>query len=115
MYSFMHPDGRRVFLVDTPGFDDAMRNDTEILKEIAYLMKQLYLKQTWLSGVVYLHRITDERMRGSSLKGLSVMKKLCGDHGYGQIALTTNMWSKFQADGAHVGRNRESQMTQIAS
>ena len=28
-------DGRRVMLVDTPGFDDTYRSDTDVLKSIA--------------------------------------------------------------------------------
>ena len=28
-------DGRRVILIDTPGFDDTSRSDTEVLKMIA--------------------------------------------------------------------------------
>jgi len=28
-------DGRRVILIDTPGFDDTTKSDTEVLKNIA--------------------------------------------------------------------------------
>jgi hypothetical protein len=28
-------DGRKVILIDTPGFDDTLRSDTEVLKMIA--------------------------------------------------------------------------------
>ena len=31
-------DGREVTLIDTPGFDDILRSDTEILKMIAFFL-----------------------------------------------------------------------------
>jgi hypothetical protein len=31
-------DGRRVLLIDTPGFDDTTRSDTDILKMIAHFL-----------------------------------------------------------------------------
>ena len=31
-------DGRTVTLIDTPGFDDIFRSDTEVLKMIAYFL-----------------------------------------------------------------------------
>ena len=36
MFSFSHPEtNNTVILLDTPGFDDTDRSDTEILKEIS--------------------------------------------------------------------------------
>jgi predicted GTPase len=33
-------DGRRVVLIDTPGFDDTNKSDTEVLKSIAVYLGQ---------------------------------------------------------------------------
>ncbi|KAK1757755.1 hypothetical protein QBC47DRAFT_400088 [Echria macrotheca] len=34
-------DGLNIYLIDTPGFDDTTRPDTEILREIAVWLKKL--------------------------------------------------------------------------
>lgn len=34
-HAFFLNDGRRVYLVDTPGFDDGKRPEAEILKEVS--------------------------------------------------------------------------------
>jgi hypothetical protein len=82
-----------VTLIDTPGFDDSGRDDGEILKTIGIYLKAAYAKDILLRGVIYLHRITDNRMQGSSLRSLAILKSLCGPENYNNIALATTMWS----------------------
>ncbi|CAM1505055.1 Fc.00g106920.m01.CDS01 [Cosmosporella sp. VM-42] len=67
-----------IYLVDTPGFDDTTRSDTDVLKDIATWLTNSYQKDLKLSGIMYLHRITDHRMVGSAKKNLFMFKKLCG-------------------------------------
>jgi hypothetical protein len=57
-------------------------------------MKDNYDEGLLLSGIIYLHRITDIRMDGPSLKNLRMMKKLCGDHSLANVVLATTMWEK---------------------
>lgn len=57
-----------VTLVDTPGFDDTNRSDTDVLTEIANWMGSTYRHGMLLSGILYLHRITDKKITGSSMK-----------------------------------------------
>ncbi len=59
-------------LVDTPGFDDSGRTDSEILTDISRLLAAQYEAGVSLKGVIYLHRITDVRYQGSSLKALNI-------------------------------------------
>ena len=47
-----------------------------------------------LSGILYLHRITDNSMAGTSLKNLRVFRKLCGQDALDKVYLTTTMWDK---------------------
>ena len=68
-----------VTLVDTPGFDDNSRSDTEILKLIADWLQRSFDKNMLLSGVLYLYDITENRMGGSSMKNIKMFRKLCGD------------------------------------
>jgi len=62
-----------------PGFDDTSRSDTDVLKDVAFFLSQTYKHTVRLAGIIYLHRITDMRMAGSSLRNLTMFKKLCGD------------------------------------
>lgn len=87
-----------VTLVDTPGFDDTNRTDTEILILIASWMKDAYDDKTRLTGVIYLHRISDNRMNGSSYKNLKMFRSLCGTRNLSHVVLATTMWDKISAE-----------------
>jgi flagellar biosynthesis GTPase FlhF len=104
--------GKRVVLVDTPGFDDQNRTDAEVLSTVAAFMKSSYEQNVLLSGIIYLHRITDVRMSGSGFRNLNMFKEICGDNFYSNVALATTMWenlSQSQIDNAD-GNNREQQL-----
>ncbi|KAF7975133.1 hypothetical protein HWV62_10439 [Athelia sp. TMB] len=99
--------GRRVVLFDTPGFDDTTKSDTDILKMIAAFLASTYQQGATLSGVIYVHRISDFRMGGISRRNFSMFRKLCGDDSLKNVALVTNMWS--EVDPA-VGAAREAEL-----
>ena len=80
-------------LVDTPGFNDTFRSDTEILEALVDWMKGLY-QETKLSGIIYLHDIKLDRMYGSSLNNLRMFRKLCGDNNLKNVILATTKWSE---------------------
>lgn len=85
---------RTVYLVDTPGFDDTTRSDTEVLREIAGWLNDSYKNRVLLQGIIYLHRIADVRMQGSAKKNLLMFKKLCGEDALKKVVLATTMWDK---------------------
>jgi hypothetical protein len=94
-------------LVDTPGFDGTNRSDTDVLYEIADWLRSSYESEVKLSGIIYLHRITEPRMQGSTKRNLAMFKKLCGDNALKNVILGTTMWDKIhEAEG---GR-REAQL-----
>lgn len=93
-------------LVDTPGFDDSGRSDTEILTEISKLLAFQYESGLALKGVIYLHRITDVRYQGASVKTLNICKKICGQTALKNVFLVTTRWGEIdEALGAE--RERE--------
>lgn len=94
-------------LVDTPGFDDSSRTDSEILTDISRLLAAQYEAGVSLKGVIYLHRITDVRYQGSSLKALNIFKKICGQLALKNVLLVTTRWNEL--DEA-VGASREKQL-----
>ncbi|KAF5671394.1 hypothetical protein FDENT_10933 [Fusarium denticulatum] len=68
-----------------------------------------YKRGTLLTGVVYLHKITDNRLNGSSIRSINMLKKLCGDDAYKHVVLTTSMWGGGENDEAKVRRETELQ------
>ncbi|KAG1740777.1 kinase-like domain-containing protein, partial [Suillus paluster] len=108
-FAYPHPDGsgRNVVFVDTPGFDDSVRTDHEVLKEIAAWLKKTYKERVTLSGILFFHRITESRMRGTPLRNLSVFKELCGTNALENVILTTTMWDEVLE---HIGSQREQQL-----
>ncbi|KAL5336962.1 P-loop containing nucleoside triphosphate hydrolase protein [Aspergillus crustosus] len=85
-----------VYLVDTPGFDDTNRKDTDILKEIATWLTQTYQQKIRLRGILYLHRISDNRMGGCAQKNLVMFKRLCGPGGIKNVRFITTFWENVE-------------------
>lgn len=96
-----------MYLIDTPGFDDTARNDTDVLRDIADWLTKAYEKRIDLRGVIYLHRITDPRMQGSAMKNLFMFKKLCGPEGLKNVILATTMWENVSKED---GNRREAEL-----
>ncbi|KXX80814.1 Reticulocyte-binding protein 2 a [Madurella mycetomatis] len=97
---------RDIFLIDTPGFDDTHRSDTDILREVADWLNQSYQAKIKLAGIVYLHRIQDNRVGGSGMKNLRMFKQLCGEDGLSCVVLATTMWNSVPRERAEQ-RERE--------
>jgi len=106
---YNHPvHGDKLVLVDTPGFDDTNKSDLEILQMVSDWLKKIYQKEINLAGIIYLHRITDNRMAGTPHRNLRMFGELCGDHAVQKVVLVTTMWDKIQKDtSAPVRREKE--------
>jgi hypothetical protein len=103
----MYNPALRVHLIDTPGFDDTNKKDVEVLRDIAGWLGVTYKKKILLSGLIYLHPISDNRLRGSALRNLFMFKKLCGPDCLPGIVLATTMWDLVDPED---GVKRESQL-----
>jgi hypothetical protein len=99
--------GREVALVDTPGFDDTKRSDAEILEEIVSFLCAQYELGIPLKGIIYMHRITDNRMSGSALRYFDMFVRLCGEQNLENVVLLTTMWSELKDHGKGLERERE--------
>lgn len=101
-------DGRRVLLIDTPGFDDSTKSDTDILKTIAAFLVTSYKSGSRLAGLIYMHRISDKRFSGIAGRNFKIFRELCGEKSLKNVVLVTNMWSEVSPE---VGEARERELS----
>ncbi|KAG1747163.1 P-loop containing nucleoside triphosphate hydrolase protein [Suillus paluster] len=99
--------GSVVTLIDTPGFDDTSRTDTDILSMIAAYLSKTYEHGARLAGVIYMHRISDFKMGGTSKRNFKIFRELCGESSLKNVLIVTNMWSEVKRE---IGEARESEL-----
>ncbi|KAI4675994.1 uncharacterized protein J4E84_009793 [Alternaria hordeiaustralica] len=105
---YVHDNGTKVYLVDTPGFDDTYRSDSEILREVALWLNKAHTEKLRLAGIIFLQRISDVRVGGSGIKNIKMFQKLCGDGPLSSVVLATTMWDMASPNAA-IERERELQ------
>lgn len=88
--------GHNIILVDTPGFNDTYRSDTEVLLDLAKWLEVTYRQNAKLTGIIYLHRITDVRMDGSGMRNLKMFRKLCGDDPMKNVVIASTFWGQIE-------------------
>jgi hypothetical protein len=62
-----------------------------------------------VSGIIYLHDISQNRMFGAYRKNLTMFDKLCGDDAVKNVVLATTKWNSVAAD---VGEQRQRQLSE---
>ena len=82
----------RFYLIDTPGFDDTHKSDTDVLREVAFWLNEAYRRYVKLTGIIYLHRINDVRVGNAAMKNLRMFKRLCGTESLASVVLATTFW-----------------------
>ena len=105
-------------LINTPGFNDDNLNDSDILLEIVGYLKT----GVQLSGIIYLHPISDGRIGGTGKRNLELLQNLVGQENMGNVKLITtksvtpeesktrlddlvlHFWNGMTAAGAQVDR-----------
>jgi hypothetical protein len=118
-------DGHPVVLIDTPGFNDTTVEDADVLKEISAFLATVsvnssshrtlvepcfrYQSQVKLAGVIYFHRISDDRWRKSDTRSFGWLQRICGEQTLRNVVLTTNMWGNVDQG---IGAARERQLAE---
>jgi len=85
-------------LIDTPGFNGVVTSDSEVLRNIAFILTQTYHRGLKLAGIIYLHRITDNKVSGSCKKIMKVIQDIVGDDAYPRVVLASTMWQDLAGD-----------------
>ena len=106
----LHHKGKKIILVDTPGFDDTKRSDLDVLREVYQWLKDAQDENRKLNAIFYLHNITDNKMRGSAVKSIHVFRKLCGENFYPNLLLGTNFWRIVKPSSMVGAELREAQL-----
>ncbi|CAI7627158.1 unnamed protein product [Penicillium glandicola] len=86
--------GHKVYLIDTPGFNDTNRSDIDTLSVLATYLGASYANGVRIHGILMLHPISDNRMSGSTMRNLDMMRAMCGFTSYSNLAIATTMWSE---------------------
>ena len=66
--------------MDIPGFDDTYKLDADILREIANYLTKACEINIKLTGIIYLHSISNVHLSGYGMKNIRIFKVLCGDN-----------------------------------
>jgi hypothetical protein len=65
------------------------------------------MEGTKLAGVIYIHRISDNRVGGIAARNFEMFRKLCGDGSLKNVIIVTNMWGDVTAES---GKAREREL-----
>ncbi|KAF2174954.1 hypothetical protein K469DRAFT_684828 [Zopfia rhizophila CBS 207.26] len=108
-YMIRSTSGQNIYLIDTPGFDDTQISNVDLLQKIASALITMYAdNDIRFGGLIYMHRITDQRVAGSSLKSLRIFENICGEENFPNIVLVTTMWNLLgPRNGYKMGEDRE--------
>ncbi|GAB1318340.1 hypothetical protein MFIFM68171_08550 [Madurella fahalii] len=91
--------GRKIVLIDTPGFDDDKRSDVQILEAIfKWITRKGYLKHHLLDGLIFLHPVTLNRVGGAERKRTRLLEKILGPKAYKRVIIATTMWDDLKSD-----------------
>ena len=74
-----------------------------------FISPSRYEKDIRLSGLLFFHRISDNRMGGSPLKYLEMFQNLCGPEALKNVVLVTTMWDEVEEEE---GRQREAELSE---
>jgi len=78
--------------IDTPGFEDDVIQNSDILQLIADFLVASYKTKKYPDAVIYAFKITETRFMDHAAKNLKLFEGLCGSDGMELVTLLTTMW-----------------------
>jgi energy-coupling factor transporter ATP-binding protein EcfA2 len=94
---FTHSTLGSVVFVDTPGFDDMVKSDVDILSMVADRLMTIYKGNVDIAAIIYLHKISDSPKTARSLmKNLVTFTNLRGQKTLPRVVIATTMWGKVE-------------------
>lgn len=95
--------GQKYTFVDVPGFTGPDRNESDTVRAISTALCRVHN----IRGILYLHRISDDRMLGSSIRHLQIFQALCGTSCMGNVCILTTHWDRVSQE---LGQARKSEL-----
>jgi hypothetical protein len=83
-------------VIDTPGFDDSVRSDSDVVIEISSCLAAQVAMGVKLLGIIYIQDITVPRMRRSLKRELEMMKLIVGKRNYRHVLLVPSRAREFE-------------------
>ncbi|KZP32006.1 hypothetical protein FIBSPDRAFT_812993 [Athelia psychrophila] len=105
--------GHPVIFVDTPGFENLETFEINGLHSLVKWLNTHVKKNNnvELAGIIFLHRISDNRMSGSLIRQLQTLRDLCGMDVMKNVVVTTTMWEAGVSETTAHRRQNELQTT----
>ncbi|KAG7284892.1 hypothetical protein NEMBOFW57_009507 [Staphylotrichum longicolle] len=100
-------DGCSVVLVDTPGFDDINHEDGTILSRIGQWLDLSYHEGKRLSGLIFMHDVTQPRIGRSNVRNMTLFRKITGNDNMKNVTLLTTKWEILPDQAIGVRRENE--------
>ncbi|PPR01045.1 hypothetical protein CVT24_000579 [Panaeolus cyanescens] len=94
---------QRIVLVDTPPFPLSMQDEVRIKK----WMRKSLGKNMIFHSILYLHRITDNRLNEPPKVHFHTFETLAGGEFHSRVALVTTMWDTLRNQEVGKGREKE--------
>ncbi|KIO05001.1 hypothetical protein M404DRAFT_531377 [Pisolithus tinctorius Marx 270] len=80
---------KRYVFVDTPEFVNAPQSDQDVLRRVVDWLRNKYLQHVEITGVIYTHPTTDNRMPTSVRENLANFSELCAENAAQPVRLVT--------------------------
>lgn len=101
LYAY-HGTTYEVHLIDSPGFDDDIVGDVDVLKNIADYVNLTYKLKERLAGVLYLHDITKARMGGVGKRNIRMLEQMIGLDKFKNCTIVTTKWGSTNLQDAEL-------------
>ncbi|KAH6905901.1 P-loop containing nucleoside triphosphate hydrolase protein [Coprinopsis sp. MPI-PUGE-AT-0042] len=100
-----HSPKRQVVLVDTPGLFGGDLNELATLEQISSWLKPKDGLERRLTGIVYLHDMTQKRLQRETKLSLDLFRKICGENSCPKTVLVKTQWPR-PPDGQSLERGK---------
>jgi septin family protein len=95
------------WLIDTPGFGDTYRSDSEVLGDIANWLNKAYLSEIKLTGIIYVHAIREAWISRKATNSIQYFTRLCGPNALRKVVLVSTFWDTVDPSA---GESREQEL-----
>jgi len=89
---------KQVVFVDTPAFPDPGSDNTvagvDVEMKIRDWARKTFGRNIKITGILYLHKINENRMTQPPLPHYQMFRRLCGEGFHARVLLVTTMWEK---------------------